>query len=156
MTASLYVRTPTNSKPTKEATSVTTPSTCSSQRLLENILSQIERQEGLPYTLPEGNSRDEVVLFRDRSLSKGRLFGGNGSKSGAVRGLLLASSCNSTPLMAGEETSDGDVALLPRDCGRDDAEVSDEELVLSDGARSLGGVPRLADAAGSTIIGFAS
>lgn len=45
MTASLYVRTPMNSKPTREATRVNTPKPCSSQCLLEDIGRQEESHE---------------------------------------------------------------------------------------------------------------
>lgn len=61
----------------------------------------------------------------------------------------------STGLVAGEEDSDGEVTLLPRDCGRDDSKEAEEELVSSDGVRSPAVVPALDEAAGSTMTGFA-
>ena len=57
---------------------------------------------------------------------------------------------------AGEGDPDGEVALLARDCGRDESKEVDEELVLSDGIRRLDGGLELGEAAGSTMIGFNS
>ena len=67
---------------------------------------------------------------------------------------MFVGSRGSTSLVAGGGDPDGEVALLPRDCGRDESKELDEELALSDGARSLGGVPALDEAAGSMIVGF--
>lgn len=78
-------------------------------------------------------------------------LGGRGSTSEGVCGLRLEGSCDGT----GDEDSDAEVALLPRDCGRDDSKELDEELVLSDGLRRRGGVPESGEAVGSTMIGFA-
>lgn len=98
---------------------------------------------------------DEVPLFRGPPSGESVLLRGSGSRSGEVGGLMLVTSYGSTSLVAGGGDPDGEVALLPRDCGRDESKELDEELVLSDGARSPGGVPVLDEAAGSTIVGFA-
>lgn len=70
---------------------------------------------------------------------------------------MLFISYGSTCLMAGEEEdSDGEVALLPRDCGgRDDSKEVEEGLVLSDGLRRPNVVSALDKAAGSMMTGFA-
>ena len=57
---------------------------------------------------------------------------------------------------AGEGEPDGEVALLARDCGRDESKEVDEELALSDGIRRLEGGLELGEAGGSTMMGFAS
>ena len=61
---------------------------------------------------------------------------------------------SSTSLGVGKGDSEGDVALLARECGRDESKELEEELVLNDGLRSLGGVPGV-ESTGSTMIGFA-
>lgn len=68
---------------------------------------------------------------------------------------MLVIPYRSTGLVTGEDDSDGEVTLLPRDCGRDDSKEVEEELVLSDGVRSPGVVPTMDEAAGSTMTGFA-
>lgn len=162
MTASLYVRTPMNSKPTKEATSVKTPRACLSQRLLERIeLERIERQresQSAPLLSEELCALSEFTVVDKvpgRSFGKSVLVRGSGSKSSGVGGLRLVGSDGSTSLIPGEEDSDGVVALLSRDCGRDDSKEVEEELVLSDGLRSPGDVSGLDEAAGSIMTGFA-
>lgn len=57
------------------------------------------------------------------------LLGGSGSVSDAAKGLNLYS----PSVGAGEGDPDAEVALLARDCGRDESKEVDEELVLSDG-----------------------
>lgn len=67
---------------------------------------------------------------------------------------MLVSSYGSTSFGHGEGGSVGEVALLPRDCGRDESKEVDEELVLSDGIRSFEGVPGFDETAGSIMTGF--
>ena len=68
---------------------------------------------------------------------------------------MLVIPYRSTGLIAGEDDSDGEVTLLPRDCGRDDSKEVEEELVSSVGVSSPGVVPAMDEAAGSTMTGFA-
>ena len=157
ITASLYVRTPINSKPTREATSVNTPRACSSQRLLESIGPRCESQEAPLLweelsALSEDAVVDAVLPFQDPSFGESVLLGGRSSRSGGVGALMLVFSYGSTCFVAGEEDPVGEVSLLPRDFGRDDSKEVDEELVSSDGARSPG---VLDEAAGSMMIRFA-
>ena len=106
--------------------------------------------------LSEGTVIDAVLPFRDRSFDESVLLGGRSSRSRGVGGLILFISYGSTFLVLGEEEdSDGEVALLPRDCGRDDSKEVEEGLELSDGGRSHGVVPALGKAAGSMMTGFA-
>ena len=67
---------------------------------------------------------------------------------------MLVSSYGSTSFEKGEGGSVGEVALLPRDCGRDESKEVVEELVLSDGTRSFEGVPVFDETAGSIMTGF--
>ena len=149
-----------NSKPTREATSPKTPRECSSQCLPENMGQQEDSQAVPPLyedpsTLCESPIVEEEVIFRARSCGSNGFVGGSDSASGMVGGLILVSSYGWTPLGVGKGDSDGEVALLPRDCGRDESKELDEELVLSDGTGSLDGVLGLGGAAGSMMIGFA-
>ena len=150
-----------NSKPTREATSVKTPRACSSQRLLERIGLQSESKKeswlwAHELSAPsEGTVVDAVLPFQDGSFGESVLLRGRSSTSGGVGALILSMSYGSTCLVAAEEGSDGEVALLPRDCGLDDSKEEEEGLVLSDGVRSPGVVPALDKAAGSTMTGFA-
>ena len=68
-------------------------------------------------------------MFRACSFGINGLLGGSGSVSDLAKGLSLYS----LSVGAGEGDPDGEVALLARDCGRDESEEVDEELVLSDG-----------------------
>ena len=72
---------------------------------------------------------DGVVIFRACSFGINGLLGGSGSVSDATKGFksYLPS------VGAGEGDPDGEVALVARDCGRDESKEVDEELVLSDG-----------------------
>ena len=148
MTASLYVRTPMNSKPTKLATSVNTPSACSSQRILENTDGNRERQAALLLweELSTGSEITEGIGLA--------VFEVGNSGFGGFGGEMSESSCESPFSGLGGEDSDGEVALLPRDCGREDSKELDEELVLSDGARCLGRDSSSDEATGSMMIGF--
>lgn len=150
MTASLYVRTPMNSKPTRLATSVNTPSVCSSQRLLENMAWRRESQAALlPWEEPSTGSEVTEGIGRAVFEVGSSWFGGFG-------GEMSETLCESAFLGLGGEESDGEVALLPRECGREYSKELDEELVLSDGARSLGGGDSSSDeATGSMMVGFA-
>ena len=107
--------------------------------------------------LTEDTIVDAVLPLRDRSFGESVLLRGRSSRSGGVGALILFISSASTCLMAGEEEEDSDdvVALLPRDCGRDDSREEEEGLVFSDGVRSPGVVSALGKAAGSMITGFA-
>lgn len=67
---------------------------------------------------------------------------------------MLVSPYSSTSFGHGEGGSVGEVALLPRDCGRDESKEADEEPVLRDGIRSLDGVPGFDETAGSIMRGF--
>ena len=81
--------------------------------------------------------------------------GDSGSAPGVVGSLKVVCSYGSTSLGVTEGDSHGEVALLPRDCGRDDSKELDEELLLSDGVRRFKRGPGLGEAAGSIMIGFA-
>ena len=91
-------------------------------------------------------------MLRACSSGMNGFVGGSDSASGVTGGLMMVSS---TSLGVGKGDSEGDVALLARECGRDESKELDEELVLSDGMRNLGGVPELDESAGSTMVGFA-
>lgn len=67
---------------------------------------------------------------------------------------MLVTLYGSTSFGHGEGGSVGEVALLPRDCGRDESKKVDEELVLNDGIRSLDGVPGFDETAGSIMSGL--
>ena len=68
-------------------------------------------------------------MFRACSFGSNELLGGSSSVSDAAKGLksYLPS------VGAGEGDPDGEVALLARDCGRDESKEVDEELALSVG-----------------------
>ena len=93
--------------------------------------------------------------MRVRSFRVDALLGGGDSASSVVGGLMLVNSYGSPPLRAGEGYSDSDVALLPRDCGRDESKEADEELVGSGGVRRPDRGPAVGEAVGSTMTGFA-
>ena len=79
--------------------------------------------------LSEGAVVDEIPLFAGRSSGENVLFSGRGSVSEGVGGLTLVSSSDSTFLVAGDRDSDAEVALLPRDWGREESKELDEEVV---------------------------
>lgn len=109
-----------------------------------------------PSALSESPNVEEVVVFRLGSVGEnGSIGGGSGSTSGVVGGLMLVSAYGSISPDAGARYSDGEVALLPWECGRNESEELDEELPLNAGARNVDGVPRSDEAAGSIITGFA-
>ena len=129
MTASLYVRTPTNSKPTRVDTSVNTPRACSSQRLLVKLGQRRKRQAApLLWEGPSAGSEGTDVVGEVAS-------GAGGSGSRAAGGAKPESSCEQALLGTGEDEPDGVVALLPRDCGRDESKEVDEELGWSEEVR---------------------
>lgn len=105
MTASLYVRTPMKSKPTRLATSVNTAMACSSQRLLED---KGESQAApLPWEELSAGSEGTGVI--------GSAVLGVGGSRVRVGGEMLESWWERASLGVGDEHSDGEVALLPRD-----------------------------------------
>ena len=104
-----------------------------------------------PSGLCEERVVDGIVIFRACSFGINKVLGDSGSVSDAAKGLISLPSVG-----AGEGDPDGEVALLARDCGRDESKEVDEELVLSDGMWRLDGGLELGEAAGSTMIGFKS
>ena len=79
-----------------------------------------------PSALCKGRVVVESVILRTCSFDTNGFVGGSGPASGVPVGLMWVSS---TSLGVGKGDSEGDVAVLARDCGREESKELDEKLL---------------------------